>query len=87
MRRSLNTYMNAWTAADYTMYPFSTLNEKDYSNLTDVYLDATFHPILSELDFMQEGHRLEMEREELVRKGVVYNEMKGLFMVIAYIGW
>ena len=44
--------MNAWTAADYTMYPFSTQNQQDYHNLMSVYLDASFHPLLNELDFM-----------------------------------
>ena len=53
LKRSLNTYMNAWTAADFTMYPFSTMNEKDYSNLMSVYLDATFFPKLDRYDFLQ----------------------------------
>ena len=51
--------MNAMTANDYTMYPFSTENEKDYYNLMDVYLDACFRPNLNRLDFKQEGWRLE----------------------------
>lgn len=83
IKRSLNTFMNAFTASDWTMYPFSTQNRKDYRNLTDVYLDAAFFPKLDELSFMQEGHRMELEPlpdnggEQLVYKGVVYNEMKG----------
>ncbi|MEJ2041252.1 MAG: insulinase family protein, partial [Desulfosarcinaceae bacterium] len=67
-----------------TMYPFATQNAKDYFHLLDVYLDAAFFPLLDELNFKQEGHRLEFEKvsasgseETLVYKGVVYNEMKG----------
>ncbi len=82
LKRSLNTFMNAFTASDWTMYPFSTQNEKDYYNLMDVYLDATFFPNIDLLSFKQEGHRLEVEEItskdlQLVYKGVVYNEMKG----------
>jgi hypothetical protein len=87
LKRSLNTFMNAFTASDWTMYPFSTQNEKDFYNLMDVYLDAAFYPNLDELSFKQEGHRLDIERDtsgnsdtknfHLVYKGVVYNEMKG----------
>lgn len=47
LTRSLATYMNAYTATDYTLYPFSTINPKDYSNLMSVYLDAAFFPLLS----------------------------------------
>ena len=86
LKRSLSTFMNAFTASDWTMYPFSTQNPKDYFNLMDVYLDATFFPKLDELSFKQEGHRLDIEgdldaanpdRFRLTYKGVVYNEMKG----------
>ena len=77
IKRSLNTFMNAFTASDWTMYPFCTQNKKDYYNLMDVYLDATFYPELTKLNFKQEGHRLELEGGRLVYKGVVYNEMKG----------
>jgi Zn-dependent M16 (insulinase) family peptidase len=81
-RRSLNTYMNAFTASDFTMYPFSTQNEADYRNLLSVYLDATFFPVLREADFRQEGHRLEFDKHDdpesaLQYKGIVFNEMKG----------
>ncbi|MBW6475796.1 MAG: insulinase family protein [Chromatiales bacterium] len=81
-RRSLNTFMNAFTASDWTAYPFATRNRKDFDNLLDVYLDAVFFPSLNELDFLQEGHRVEFAEpgnpdSELVYKGVVYNEMKG----------
>ena len=83
LKRSLSSFMNAFTASDWTMYPFSTPNRKDFYNLLSVYLDAAFFPRLDELSFKQEGHRLEMEGdaegdgERLVYKGVVYNEMKG----------
>lgn len=78
IKRSLNTFMNAFTSSDWTMYPFSSQNKKDYYNLMDVYLDAAFFPSLGELSFKQEGHRLDMESDgSLVYKGVVYNEMKG----------
>ncbi len=82
LRRSLNTFMNAFTGSDYTAYPFATCNHKDFENLLSVYLDAAFFPILNTLDFAQEGHRLEFSKPDdagtsLVYRGVVYNEMKG----------
>ncbi len=82
IRRSLNTFMNAFTSSDWTAYPFATQNRKDYFNLLDVYLDAVFFSRLDELDFMQEGHRVEFDKADdpatdLVYKGVVFNEMKG----------
>lgn len=81
-RRSLNTFMNAFTSADWTAYPFASQNKKDFNNLLDVYLDAAFFPLLDELDFAQEGHRVEFAKpadpnSALVYKGVVFNEMKG----------
>ena len=87
-RRSLSTFMNAFTASDFTAYPFSTLNDKDFKNLLSVYLDATFFPNLNELDFMQEGHRFELTKsnngsEKLELKGIVYNEMKGAMSSIS----
>jgi len=82
IKRSLSTFMNAFTASDWTMYPFSSQNQKDYYNLMDVYLDAAFFPKIDSLSFKQEGHRLEIldtggKDIELEYKGVVYNEMKG----------
>ncbi len=82
IRRSLNTFMNAFTSSDWTAYPFATENKKDFQNLLQVYMDAVFFPNLNELDFIQEGHRLEFSEmtnseSELVYKGVVFNEMKG----------
>ena len=77
IRRSLNTFMNAFTAADWTAYPFATQNKKDFQNLLSVYLDAAFSANLNPLDFAQEGIRIELENDQAVYKGVVFNEMKG----------
>lgn len=82
IRRSLNTFMNAFTTSDYTAFPFASQNRKDYFNLLDVYLDAVFFSRLDPLDFAQEGCRVEFKDPEdpstpLVFRGVVYNEMKG----------
>jgi len=82
IRRSLNTFMNAFTSSDWTAYPFASKNKKDFNNLLSVYLDAAFFSRLHELDFAQEGHRLEFAKpddpsSELQYKGVVFNEMKG----------
>ncbi len=78
---SLNTYLNALTYSDKTMYPVASRNESDFQNLMKVYIDAVFAPnVLKEKKlFMQEGHHLEMEDENspLIYNGVVYNEMKG----------
>ena len=92
IRRSLNTFMNAFTSNDWTAYPFASTNRKDFFNLLDVYLDATFFSRLDELDFLQEGHRLEFETNdegntELVYKGVVFNEMKGAMSSISSTLW
>ncbi|MFL0809274.1 MAG: insulinase family protein [Agarilytica sp.] len=81
-RRSINTFMNAFTSSDWTAYPFASLNKKDFNNLLDVYLDAVFFSRLDQLDFAQEGHRLEFStpsdsNSALEFKGVVFNEMKG----------
>lgn len=82
IRRSLNTFMNAFTSSDWTAYPFASKNKKDFNNLLEVYLDAVFFSRLDEMDFLQEGHRVEFAKPddpstELTFKGVVYNEMKG----------
>ncbi|WP_210395350.1 insulinase family protein [Motiliproteus sediminis] len=81
-RRSLNTFMNAFTSSDWTAYPFASQNRKDFFNLLEVYLDAVFFSRLDPLDFAQEGHRVEFSEaadpsSELTYKGVVFNEMKG----------
>ena len=85
MRRSLNTFMNAFTASDWTAYPFASQNEKDFFNLLEVYTDAVFFSNLSELDFAQEGHRLGLDDPEgqLEYRGVVFNEMKGAMSSIS----
>lgn len=82
IRRSLNTFMNAFTSSDWTAYPFASKNRKDFNNLLSVYLDAAFYSRLDKLDFAQEGHRIEFANgedpsSELQYKGVVFNEMKG----------
>ncbi|OUW89395.1 MAG: Zn-dependent peptidase [Gammaproteobacteria bacterium TMED226] len=92
IRRSLNTFMNAFTSSDWTAYPFATLNDKDFNNLLSVYLDSSFFPNLDELDFCQEGHRLEYSDgsdidNELEIKGVVYNEMKGAMSSVSSQLW
>jgi len=92
IRRSLNTFMNAFTSSDWTAYPFASQNRKDYFNLLDVYLDAVFFSRLHELDFAQEGHRVEFETaddpsSDLVFKGVVFNEMKGAMSATSSTLW
>lgn len=81
-RRSLTTFMNALTGADFTCYPAASQVEKDFYNLLEVYLDAVFHPLLKKESFLQEGHRLELKNRKILTsplewKGIVYNEMKG----------
>lgn len=81
-RRSLNTFMNAMTGADFTCYPAASQVEKDFYNLLEVYIDSVFHPQLKEHSFLQEGHRYEFATATdpstpLEIKGIVYNEMKG----------
>ncbi|MBV1930310.1 MAG: insulinase family protein, partial [Porticoccaceae bacterium] len=92
IRRSLNTFMNAFTSSDWTAYPFASQNKKDFNNLLNVYLDAVFFSRLDELDFLQEGHRLEFAEvdnaeSELVYKGVVFNEMKGAMSSVPSTLW
>ncbi len=92
LRRSLNTFMNAFTSSDWTAYPFASKNKKDWYNLLDVYLDAVFFSNLDALDFAQEGHRMEFKepdnkQSDLVYKGVVYNEMKGAMSSPASVLW
>jgi Zn-dependent M16 (insulinase) family peptidase len=79
LKSSLQTFLNAFTFADKTVYPASSMLEKDFFNLLLVYGDAVFFPLLREEVFRQEGHRLERSRDGLRRVGVVYNEMKGSF--------
>ena len=83
VKGSLNTFLNAMTYPDRTIYPVASCNDKDFQNLMDVYLDAVFHPNIYKCReiFMQEGwsYSLEEEDGELTYNGVVYNEMKGAF--------
>ncbi len=80
---SLNTFLNAMTYPDKTMFPVASCNDADFQNLMDVYLDAVFHPNIykNEKIFLQEGwhYQLESVEEPLTYNGVVYNEMKGAF--------
>ena len=80
---SLNTFLNAMTYPDKTVYPVASCNDKDFRNLMDVYLDAVFHPFIYERKniFLQEGWHYELQdkEDELTINGVVYNEMKGAF--------
>ncbi|MDR0324150.1 MAG: insulinase family protein [Treponema sp.] len=76
---SLQTFLNAMTFPDKTVYPASSTNEHDYFNLMSVYGNAVFRPLLPEWTFMQEGHRLEYQDGRLAITGVVYNEMKGAY--------
>jgi len=81
LKGSLQTFLNAFTYPDKTCYPVASQNLKDFHNLVDVYLDAVFHPRITKDFFMQEGWHYELEspEDELKFKGVVYNEMKGVY--------
>ncbi|KAL2870866.1 pitrilysin family metalloprotease cym1 [Aspergillus lucknowensis] len=98
--RSLSNFMNAFTSSDHTTYPFATTNSQDFQNLLSVYLDATLHPLLKAEDFRQEGWRLgpedpraiqtkggALKPEDILFKGVVYNEMKGQMSDANYLYW
>lgn len=75
---TLNTFLNALTYPDKTVYPGASVVRSDYFNIMDVYADAVFFPKLDYTTFMQEGHRLEFDANgQLMIQGVVYNEMKG----------
>lgn len=83
VKGSLNTFLNAMTYPDKTMYPVASCNDKDFCNLMHVYLDAVFYPNIYEKEeiFRQEGWSFQLESpdEPIVYNGVVYNEMKGAF--------
>lgn len=83
VKGSLNTFLNAMTYPDKTVYPVASCNDKDFQNLMDVYMDAVLHPNIYKQEeiFQQEGwhYHLESKEEELTYNGVVYNEMKGAF--------
>ncbi len=83
VKGSLNTFLNAMTYSDKTLYPIASCNDKDYKNLMHVYMDAVFYPNIYSREeiFKQEGWHYELEDVdgELTYNGVVYNEMKGVF--------
>lgn len=83
VKGSLNTFLNAMTYPDKTVYPVASCNDKDFANLMDVYLDAVFHPNIYKKEeiFKQEGWHYELEDKDapVTINGVVYNEMKGAF--------
>lgn len=83
VKGSLNTFLNAMTYPDKTVYPVASCNDKDFQNLMDVYMDAVLHPNIykEEKIFRQEGWHYEMESADspITVNGVVYNEMKGAF--------
>lgn len=85
VKGSMNTFLNAMTYPDKTVYPVASCNDQDFQNLMDVYIDAVFHPnIYKEQNiFRQEGWHYELEspEEDLIINGVVYNEMKGAYSV------
>lgn len=81
LKGSMHTFLNAMTFPDKTAYPVASQNLKDFYNLVDVYLDAVLFPLISEDTFEQEGWHYELESLDgpLVYKGVVFNEMKGVY--------
>lgn len=81
LKGSLQTFLNAMTYPDKTVYPVASQNEQDFYNLVDVYLDAVFFPRITPAFFRQEGWHYELETPDapLTCKGVVYNEMKGAY--------
>lgn len=83
IKGSLQTFLNAMTFSDKTIYPVASRNEKDFFNLMDVYLDAVFYPRIYEVPeiFMQEGwhHEIFDPADDIAYRGVVYNEMKGAY--------
>lgn len=82
IKNSMNTFLNALTFSDKTMYPISSKNDKDFFNLMDVYLDAVFNPLIYKKPeiFYQEGWHYEIGKNDSISyKGVVFNEMKGVY--------
>lgn len=78
---SVQTFLNAMTYPDKTLYPISSRNDKDFNQLMDVYLDAVFYPAMKDNPkiFYQEGWHPEIQDDRLVANGVVFNEMKGVY--------
>lgn len=83
VKGSLNTYLNATTYPDKTMYPVASCNDKDFQNLMHVYMDAVFYPNIYKYEeiFKQEGWHYELDsvEDDITYNGVVYNEMKGAY--------
>ena len=81
LQSSLQSFLNAFTFPDKTCYPVASANLQDFYNLIDVYIDAVFHPLISENIFRQEGWHIEADTPDgpWAYKGVVYNEMKGVY--------
>ncbi|MEA2108323.1 MAG: insulinase family protein [Pseudomonadota bacterium] len=81
LKGSLQTFLNAMTYPDKTLYPVSSQVEVDFYNLVDVYCDAVFHPLLTRETFYQEGWHFDLPSADdpISIKGIVYNEMKGVF--------
>jgi len=83
LKSSLNTFLNAMTFSDKTIYPVASQNVRDFYNLVDVYLDAVFYPAMTPFTLKQEGWHYELEaaepEKEMIFKGVVFNEMKGAY--------
>ena len=84
IKMSMATFINAMTSSDHTYYPVASNVKKDLFNLSEVYFDAVFHPLLTEETFKREGHHLapvdpEDPTGDLKITGIVYNEMKGVF--------
>ena len=84
LKTSLATFLNAMTYPDKTVYPCASMNEKDFFNIANVYCDAVFKPVISEMHFKQEGHHFDFKEQgniesDLIVKGIVYNEMKGAY--------
>ncbi len=83
VKGSLNTFLNAMTYPDKTVYPVASCNDTDFQNLMDVYMDAVLHPNIDKEEkiFRQEGWHYEIDSEDgnITYNGVVYNEMKGVF--------
>ena len=81
LKGSLNTFLNAMTYPDKTVYPVSSMNDRDFLNLVSVYMDAVLNPAFLRCEniFKQEGHRLEIEDNAVRENGVVLNEMLGAY--------
>jgi len=86
-RGTLTTFINAFTAPDFTCYPVASQVRADFYNLATVYTDLVLRPLLARTTFMREGHHLEIdEHNRLSISGIVYNEMKGAFSTPERIG-